>query len=595
MRAMLGAAVGASLRLPGQSSHVPVADLTDAHLIQAALRTFADREALAAASLTIQNKSGQTVPLIYSPSQKKLTALIRRQRKANRPVRIVILKPRQVHFSVGCAAEIWNECAFLPGQHGACVADIFRTAKNLWSYYDQFQRAYEERGPYAGIRQLEPGSSQIGKMITWDKDSYVAFLSADSATSGRSYSLRHLHLSEYAFYRDASTLMTGLMQSVPDDPGTTIIVESTANGIGGPFHELWTRANDPKECGDWIPLFFAWFEHPEYAKAIGVPRDVYQKSLDDEEVVLHQRHGCVFEQIEWRRWTIANKCEGSVDRFHQEYPSSPEEAFLVSGRPVFESKSLNRMPIDRNPILGRLEIVDDYPAKRIVFETSDNGELALFRRPERTRSYAIGIDTSRGIERAEGAGKSDPDYCVAQVLDIFTGEQVASLRGRFSPAHWAKQIAALGKWYNTAFLVPEANENGLGVIEHLLAMYPIAKIYRRHPMPDERGSVNLHELGWWTDTRTRPQLVNTLGNVIREQAIVIRKANTLQECLTFVYKPNGKPEGQSGCHDDEVFALALAVIGMITAPRETPKPANEKSGSRVQTYDTRRRKRHEED
>lgn len=574
-----------------------VADISDAILIRSALTAFGDREKLAASALTIQNKAGVTVPLILSPSQKKVTALIRRQRKAGRPVRIVILKPRQAHFSVGCAAEIWAECAFLPGQHGACVADIFRTAKNLWSYYDQFQRAYEEHGPYMGIRQLAPGSSQAGKMITWDKDSYVSFLSADSATSGRSYSLRHLHLSEYAFYRDAATLMTGLMQSVPDDPGTTIIVESTANGIGGAFHELWTRANDPKQCGDWVPLFFAWFEHPEYSQSIDVPRDVFQRSLDEEETILHQRHGVTFEQLQWRRWAIANKCQNNVDVFHQEYPSTPEEAFLVSGRPVFESKSLNRMPIDRNPILGRLRIEDDYPKNRIVFETTDNGELSIFRRPERSRAYAIGVDTSRGIDRAEGAGQSDPDYCAAQVLDLDTGEQVASCRGRFSPAHWAAQVATLGKWYNTAFLVPEANENGLGVIEHLLTQYPVAAIYRRHPMPDERGAVNLHELGWWTDTRTRPQLVNTLGNAIREQAIIIRKANTLQECLTFVYKPNGKPEGQSGCHDDEVIALALAVIGMIRAPREMPKTEAAKNTTRVQSYDTRRRRtrREEED
>jgi hypothetical protein len=573
-----------------------VADISDALLLRSAITAFSDREKLAAASLTIQNKAGATVPLILSPSQRKLSQLIRRRRRENRPVRIVILKPRQVHFSVGCAMEIWNECAFLPGQHGACVADIFRTAKNLWSYYNQFQQSYEERGPFMGIRQLTPGSSQTGKMITWDKDSYVQFLSADSATSGRSYSLRHLHLSEYAFYRDASTLMTGLMQSVPDDPGTTIIVESTANGIGGPFHELWTRANDPQNCGDWVPLFFAWFEHPEYTLPLDVPRDVFQGMLDDEEKALHQRLGVTFEQIAWRRWTIANKCEQSVDRFHQEYPSTPEEAFLVSGRPVFDGKALARMPIDRNPIVGRLELVEDFPANRIVFQPTEKGELSLFRRPDRTRAYAIGIDTSRGIERSENYGKSDPDYCAAQVLDIDTGEQVASLRGRFSPKHWAMQIATLGKWYNTAFLVPEANENGLGVIEHLLSSYPIAKIYRRHPMPDERAAVNLNELGWWTDTRTRPQLVNTLGNAIREEAILIRKPNTLQECLTFVYRANGKAEGQSGCHDDEVLALALAVIGMIQAPRHLPTTAQAKTAAAsVQRYQTRRRREEEDD
>lgn len=572
-----------------------VSDISDAILIRSALTAFADRERLAAAALTIQNKAGQTVPLHYSPSQRKLSLLIRKIRKSGRAVRIVILKPRQVHFSVGCAAEIWNECAFLPGQHGACVADIFRTAKNLHSYYSQFQQAYERRGPYMGVLQLKPLKGQSGKLVSWDKDSYVQFLSADSPTSGRSYSLRHLHLSEYAFYGDAATLMTGLMQSVPDDPGTTIIVESTANGIGGPFHELWTRANDPQQAGDWVPLFFAWFEHPEYLRPLDVPRDTFQRSLDDEERILHERLGVTFEQLAWRRWTIVNKCESSVDRFHQEYPSTPEEAFLVSGRPVFEAKHLAAMPIDRNPIRGRLTLTDDFPAKRIVFEAADKGELEVFRRPERTRAYAIGVDTSRGIDVGAKSGKSDPDYCVAQVLDIDTGEQVASLRGRFSPAHWADQVAILGKWYNTAYIVPESNENGLAVIERLLTKYPVAGIYRRAPLPDQRGPVQLNELGWWTDTRTRPQLVNTLGNAIREQAIIIRKANTLQECLTFVYKATGKPEGQSGCHDDEVLSLALAVIGMISAPRMMPKSETARPAAKVQRYATSGRNHRYED
>jgi hypothetical protein len=576
---------------------VAATDITDAILLRSAITAFSDRVKLAAATLSIQDKKGQTVPLNYSPSQLKVSRLIRKLRKEGKPVRIVILKPRQAHFSVGCAAEIWAECAFLPGQHGACVADIFRTAKNLWSYYNQFQQAYEQRGPYMGIRQLKPINGQTGKLISWDKDSYVQFLSADSPTSGRSYSLRHLHLSEYAFYGDAATLMTGLMQSVPDDHGTTIIVESTANGIGGPFHDLWTRANDPQQAGDWVPLFFAWFEHPEYVRPLDIPPGAFQRTLDEEEQILHQRYGVQFEQLNWRRWTITNKCENSVDRFHQEYPSTPEEAFLVSGRPVFEAKQLAAMPIDRNPITGRLRKTEDFPSPRIILESAEQGELAVFRRPERHRQYAIGVDTSRGIDRGAGAGKSDPDYCVAQVLDVDTGEQVASLRGRFSPAHWADQVDVLGRWYNSAFLVPEANENGLAVIERLLTLqYPIGKIYRRRPMPDERGQVNLSELGWWTDTRTRPQLVNTLGNAIREQAVIIRKANTLAECMTFVYKPTGKPEGQSGCHDDEVIALALAVIGMIVTPRAMPTTTAQQKNTRpMQRYATASRRRDEDD
>ena len=51
--------------------------------------------------------------------------------------------------------------------------------------------------------------------------------------------------------------MTGLMQSVPDDPETCVIVESTANGVGNAFHKLWQLATDPEIESEWIGLFFA--------------------------------------------------------------------------------------------------------------------------------------------------------------------------------------------------------------------------------------------------------------------------------------------------------------------------------------------------
>lgn len=543
-----------------------LANPTDAELIRAALAAFGDHTRLCASSLTIRNKSGVTVPLILTPPQRRMVDLVRQQRRRNRPVRIVALKARQIHMSVAVASILWREVAFLPGQHAMVFGDLYKTSANLWDYYRQFAMSYQ---PFVGIRQLELVGEQKGKRLDWERDSWVLCGSAESATSGRSYSIRHLHLSEYAFYGDASTLMTGLMQSVPDDPGTTVIVESTANGLGGAFYDLWQLANDPQRRGDWVPLFIPWTEHPEYATDLVDRRDKFMASLDKEELYLHQRFNCTPEQLFWRRNKIATACEGSVERFHQEYPTTPEEAFLVSGRPVFSGADLARMPIDRAPICGRLTVTQDYPVRRIVFEADDRGELTVFRRPEKGRQYALGIDTSRGIDRGTGgAGKTDPDYCVAQVLDINTGEQVASLRGRFSPAHWAEQIYVLGYWYNVGYLVPEANENGLAVIEHLLRLaYPITAIYRRNPLPDDRGPVNLHELGWWTDTRTRPQLVNALDRAIREQAVLIRKANTLQECLTFVRKETGKPEAQAGCHDDEVMALALAIVGMQCAPR----------------------------
>jgi hypothetical protein len=63
--------------------------------------------------------------------------------------------------------------------------------------------------------------------------------------------------------------------------------------------------------------------------------NVKRTNLDPEEQDLLNNHGADLEQISWRRWAIPNRCQGYVDKFHQEYPTTPEEAFISTGTPAF--------------------------------------------------------------------------------------------------------------------------------------------------------------------------------------------------------------------------------------------------------------------
>jgi hypothetical protein len=45
--------------------------------------------------------------------------------------------------------------------------------------------------------------------------------------------------SEVAFWPNARDHFAGVVHTVPDLSGTEIILESTANGVGGEFHERW--------------------------------------------------------------------------------------------------------------------------------------------------------------------------------------------------------------------------------------------------------------------------------------------------------------------------------------------------------------------
>lgn len=545
------------------------------------LEGFRDHQTFCRESLSIRDKRGIKVPLELSPSQLKLYKAAEKQRAAGKPVRVVSLKARQVHMSVGAASIIFKQVAFLPGQQAIVFADKHKTNQNLFGYYDHFREEYQ---PFRGIKQLPFKRRVMNQRLEWKGRSLIEFGSAENAKGGHSFSWRHIHLSEFAFWRDASKLMTRLLPSVPQDPFTTIIVESTANGLGGPFYDLCERAQNPTESSEWAFVFFAWWEHPEYNRPV---EDIVrlQRTYTDDELAMIQKYQLKPQQIAWRRWAIANICEGSETRFQQEFPSNPEEAFLTSGRPYFDHKALSKMPLIREPITGELSLERIGMRELPRFNARDDGKgmLRIWKKPEAGKLYALGADTALGRDVNDGGGSADPDYSVGQVLDIDTGEQVAVLRGRLEPSPFGEYLSVLGRWYNDAYLIPELNfGSGIATIEELLRQqYPLEMIYQRRRRPDDRRTPTLQELGWETTTVTRPQLLQGLYRATREMSVIIRDPVTLQELRTFVYTATGKPQGEQGKHDDCVIALALAVVGIGSMPRVRRQQQMETSGAAV--------------
>jgi len=573
--------------------------LTRAALAEA-YRDFQVHRTFAEECLSVQDKQGRVIPYTFAPAPEKLLLAVEDLRAKRRPIRIIYLKARQVFVSTATAARFFHEIPFNAGQKGMVVAHDLDAAAEIFGYYKHFQDTYQ---PFRGVIGLPKLKQDNRGILRWANKSYIKVSTANNVRKGRAFSLRYLHLSEFAFWRDARTLMAALMQSVPDDPETMVVVESTANGIGNEFYQLWQRANDPVGECEWTAIFCGWWEHPEYRRALDVPADQFQRSLTDEEYELAERYGLSLEQLHWRRWCIRNKCDNNPDTFRQEYPGCPEEAFLFSGRPRFSHQHLARMPIIRDAPVGELEEVALGPKTHIQFMPKERGGVVtLYKKPGRERLYVIGVDVAEGIDAVgpQAVGASDRDYTVCSVLDRDTGEQVCKLRARLEPSPAGVYLALLARWYNWAFVVPEANGAGLALLTELQHQgYPPALIYHRQPQPDDLYAPEAHNvlshLGWLTTTVTRLQLVSKLDTAIRELAVVIRDPNTLAECRTFVVHPSGKPAAQAGCHDDEVFALGLGVVGLEQPPADArllglkrPAPPRSAVGGAVR-YGRRRR------
>jgi len=534
------------------------------------IRGFADHTKFCQ-HLTIRNKEGLTVPYAASPAGKKLNNSIRQQERAGLPVRQVMVKASQVWASSSAATEVFRRVPFFPGRRALVLADSDAHAELVFQYYQQYVASYA-LNPYGAqwnsALHLPELISATDRNLRWENASSILVHTAYNVDIGRAAPYNWAHLSEAAFYRDMGTLMTGLMQRIPNSPDSGVIVESTANGMGGDFYDLCMRAMDPRQATGWAFVFFGWWEHPEYRADPGPGFKITRDELAEQ-----QKYNLHLDQIAWRRRQIETACEGKIERFRQEFPGNPQEAFQSTGRTIFDMAAIARMPEIQGAPRGRLEVVEMGIEKRVQFLQSEDGrgELVIYKLPRVGGHYIIGADHAEGIDKGTSVGSSDPDYSSATMMDADTGEEVAKLKERYEPSPWATRLYWFGRWYNWAFITPEAKAVGKAVIGHLIAhsdehpAYPLELIYSRQRDPSDRRTPLLQELGYDTTAISRPFLISGLDQAVRLGAIKIHDPETLMQLRQFVRKANGKEEGIG--HDDDVFGAALCVEGLPYARR----------------------------
>jgi len=244
-------------------------------------------------------------------------------------------------------------------------------------------------------------------------------------------------------------------------------------------------------------------------------------------------------------------------KFKQEYPSSDREAFIVSGTPKFniENLSVYHTYCPKPKWVGDLTSANTaQDVKTPEMNRYDGGKLRIYKFPDPGKSYVIGGDTAKGTEHS--------DYSVLQVLEQDTGDLVATLRGKINPTEFAYDAARLGYFYagmtRAAFLGVEVNKDGITTnnVLHKDIHYP--NLFRRRTV-DKTSEETEYKLGFHTNERTRPIILNKLANWINEGEFALNDEKTILECMTFVKDDHGRYEAQEGCHDDCVIALGIAI------------------------------------
>jgi hypothetical protein len=167
--------------------------------------------------------------------------------------------------------------------------------------------------------------------------------------------------------------------------------------------------------------------------------------------------------------------------------------------------------------------------------------LVVYAVPVPGRRYVLGADP------AEGNPISDESALT--VLDVLTGEEVASLAGRFEPATFAAHIDQVGRYYHAAGVLVERNNHGHAVLAWL-------GDNRNSTLPRLCGDDG--RPGWNTTTKSKAMLYAEAGEALRDGEAVLHGLDVFHQLTSVEGSTLRAPEGQP---DDRAVAFALALAG----------------------------------
>lgn len=273
----------------------------------------------AARCLKIRTKSGSIEPFALNKAQEYIHGRLEAQRTETGKVRALVLKGRQQGCSTYVGGRFYHRVT-----HGrGCQVFILTHEQSATDNLFAMANRYHEHCP--ALVKPATGAANAKELVFPVLDSGYQVGTAGTKAVGRSKTIQLFHGSEVAFWPHAASHFASVIQAIPDLPGTEIILESTANGVGGEFHERWQQAE--AGIGDYQAIFVPWYWQGEYRRP--VPEGF---TLDDEEQAYFDAHGlsgCTIEHMVWRRAKIAELKDPVL--FKQEYPATAAEAFQTTG------------------------------------------------------------------------------------------------------------------------------------------------------------------------------------------------------------------------------------------------------------------------
>ena len=555
------------------------------------VRFVFDFEFWAAYCIKILDKdSFQQVPFILRSAQRKLLKEMEDMRLNNIPIRIVLLKARQWGGSTLVQMYMmWIQQVHKRSWHMAVCAHEDGAANNISEMYKNAAKNYPKDVDTITFR---PYARSPKNTVNVERGGIIGVGSVNNTDQFRSYNYAMAHFSEVGIWKDtpartAGSLIASLKETVPDNPLTLIVEESTAKGINY-FYDSWKRAVSGKSR--YRAVFVAWFEIDRCRLNLTETVEEFWNGLSEYDRTLWAL-GATLEGIKWYNHHKADRYleEESKGSFfseflmHSENPSTPEEAFASAGEKRFKLEYILAMEKDcrKYEFKGDVSAASSQGKKaldRISFvENRTSGNLRIWSMPDPDTKclnrYCAYADIG-GVWR--GA-----DYSVLVIIDRYwmleggDPEVVAVWHGHMDKDLFAWKCAQICTIYDNALLAIETNsydkdrrhdDHFLTVVDKIADYYP--NLYTRTD-PEKVGDDYVPRWGFQMNKKTKPVIIDSLHAASRERylkdndqqesyCVIVRDARIVNQMKWFEIKTDGSLGAIEGEKDDLVVSLAGA-------------------------------------
>lgn len=292
----------------------------------------------------IKTKELGIQPFVLKPVQEDLF------NELDKNSRVMIIKARQMGMSTAVCGYIYHKVVTTPGTNAVLIGyDRDATSTLLETMRLFWEMTPEEVRPTLRINnKYEMVFPKLRSKIT---------VLPSTTTAGRGLVIHYLLMTEFAFWKNPEETYAGLSQAVTE--GGKIIIETTPNGTGNLYHEMWVEPDN-----GYTKLKYGW--DWEYTA----------------------------EQMDKKKREIGEK------KFNQEYGLS----FLASGNSYFSIEDVDKQE-------------DNLLTKKGQYFSWEH--LRVYSPPVRDHRYVISADTAEGVADGDFAAAIVLDRMTGEEVAMF--------------------------------------------------------------------------------------------------------------------------------------------------------------------------------